>query len=150
MRLRVAEIDEHAVSHVFGDIAAEAGDGVGDGAMISADDLAQILGIEPRRERGRADQVAEHHRELTPLRSLDARWWRWGYQRGSGGLPNRLATTTAEFGSGLVLEAAGRAGRRKWRPAIGTEAPCRHVFGHTAWAAHLVPPLARANRSARR
>ena len=32
--------------------------------MICGDDLAQILGIEPRRERGRADQVAEHHRQL--------------------------------------------------------------------------------------
>ena len=48
-------------------------DDLGDGAVIRADHLAQILGIEPRRERRRADQVAEHHRELTPFRSLDAR-----------------------------------------------------------------------------
>ena len=64
MRLRVAEIDQHAVAHVFGDKAVELGDDFGDGAVIRGDDLAQILGIEPRRQRGRADQVAEHHRQL--------------------------------------------------------------------------------------
>jgi hypothetical protein len=35
--------------------------------MIGADDLAQILGIEARRQRCRAHQVAEHHRQLPPL-----------------------------------------------------------------------------------
>ena len=49
MRLRVAEIDQHAVAHVLGDKAVEPGDDLGDGAVIGADDLAQILGIEPRR-----------------------------------------------------------------------------------------------------
>jgi len=64
MRLRVAEIDENAVAHVFGDKAVEPGNDLGDRAVIRADDLAQILGIEPRRERGRADKIAEHHRQL--------------------------------------------------------------------------------------
>jgi hypothetical protein len=32
-----------------------------------ADDLAQILGVEPRRQRRRADQIAEHHRQLPPF-----------------------------------------------------------------------------------
>ena len=32
--------------------------------MIDADDLAQVLGIEARRERRRADQIAEQHGEL--------------------------------------------------------------------------------------
>jgi hypothetical protein len=35
--------------------------------VIGADDLAQILGIEPRRECGRADQIAEHHRQVPAL-----------------------------------------------------------------------------------
>ena len=36
-------------------------------AVIGADDLAQILGIEPRRQRRRADEIAEHHRQLAAL-----------------------------------------------------------------------------------
>jgi hypothetical protein len=32
-----------------------------------SDHLAQILGIEPRGQRRRTDQIAEHHREPTPL-----------------------------------------------------------------------------------
>ena len=46
MRLRVAEINQHAVAHVLGDKAIEPGDDLGDGAVIGGDDLAQILGIE--------------------------------------------------------------------------------------------------------
>jgi hypothetical protein len=48
-----------AVTHVLGDEAVELGDHFGDGAVIRGDYLAQILGIEPRRQCGRADQVAE-------------------------------------------------------------------------------------------
>ena len=55
MRLRVAEINEHAVAHILRDKTAKAADGVGDTAMVGADDLAQILGIEARRQRRRAD-----------------------------------------------------------------------------------------------
>ena len=64
MRPRVAEINQNTVAHVFRDKAVEARDDLGDGAVIGGDDLAQILGIEPRRERGRADEIAEHHRQL--------------------------------------------------------------------------------------
>ena len=42
-------------------------DRAGDAGLIAADDLAQILGIEPGRERGRADEVAEHHAERAAL-----------------------------------------------------------------------------------
>jgi hypothetical protein len=92
MRPRVPEINEHAVAHIFGDEAVEASDDTGDRAMIGADDLAQILGIEPRRQRGRADEIAEHHRELpafgfTPRCECCGRCgrqpWRIGYGRGS-------------------------------------------------------------------
>jgi hypothetical protein len=65
---RVAEIDQHAVAHVFGDKSIHPDDDFSDSAMVSSDDLAQILGIEPRREFGRAGQVAEHHRQLPALR----------------------------------------------------------------------------------
>ena len=62
-----AEIGEHAVAHELGDVALEARDLARDGVLVGADDLAHLLGIEPARERGRADQVDEHHRQLPPL-----------------------------------------------------------------------------------
>src|SRR3954452_13048688 len=35
--------------------------------MVRTDDLAQILGIEPGGECGRADQITEHHRQVPAL-----------------------------------------------------------------------------------
>jgi len=35
--------------------------------VVCADDLTNVLGVEARRERGRADEVAEHDRELAAL-----------------------------------------------------------------------------------
>jgi hypothetical protein len=67
MRLGIAEIDQHAVAHILCDKAGVAGDRVSDAAVIGADDLAQILGVVPPRQRRRADQIAEHHGQLAPL-----------------------------------------------------------------------------------
>jgi hypothetical protein len=53
---RIAEISEHAIAHVLGDKPTGAFDDLGDRAMVGADYLAQILGVEPGRQRGRADQ----------------------------------------------------------------------------------------------
>jgi hypothetical protein len=64
MRPRVPEIDQHAIAHVFRDKAIEPGDDFGDCAVVRGDDLAQIFRIESHGERGRADQIAEHHRQL--------------------------------------------------------------------------------------
>ena len=46
MRPRVAEIDQNAITHIFCDKPVEASDDFGDGAVIGADDFAQILGIQ--------------------------------------------------------------------------------------------------------
>ena len=67
VRPRVAEVGQHAVAHVLGDEAALPLDRRRDAAVVGADQLAQVLGVEAGGERGRADQVDEHHRELTPL-----------------------------------------------------------------------------------
>ena len=64
---RIAEISQHPVAHVLGDKAAAAPDHLGNAAMIGADHRAQILRVEPCRQCRRADQVAEHHRQLAPL-----------------------------------------------------------------------------------
>jgi hypothetical protein len=107
--------------------------------MICGDDLAQILGVEARGERGRADQVAKHHRQLPAFGAISAKGCGHDSRRPSGDLPDRLAAAATEPGGGLILKAAGWAGRRQWRAALGAKAPCRRVFGHAAWAAHLVP-----------
>jgi hypothetical protein len=67
VRLRIAEIGQYPVAHVFGDKIVIARDDTGNGVLIGADLLAQFLGVEPRRQRGRADEIAKHHRQLPPL-----------------------------------------------------------------------------------
>ena len=78
VRLRPAEIGQHAVAQVLGDMAVEAADHLRAGRLIGAHDRAQVLGIEPRRQLGRADQIAEHHGQLPALgfaRSRRRRRW---------------------------------------------------------------------------
>ena len=67
MRLRPAEIGEHAVAHELGDVTLETGDLARHGALVGAQDLPHLFGVEPLRQRGRAHQVTEQHRELPPL-----------------------------------------------------------------------------------
>src|SRR5215831_20499665 len=64
VRLWVAEVAEHAVAHVFRDKPAGLGDLLGAAAVVCADDLAHVLGVEAGRECGGADEIAEHNGEL--------------------------------------------------------------------------------------
>ena len=45
MGLRIAEIDQHAVAHIFGHEPTEALHGLGDTFLIGRNDLAQIFGV---------------------------------------------------------------------------------------------------------
>ena len=92
MRLRIAEIGKNAVSHIFGDIAAKPGNDLSHGGAIGAKHLPQILWIEARGQRGRADQIAEHDSELPALGrtsskasifALSRRLGRWNGRTGS-------------------------------------------------------------------
>ena len=65
--LGIAEISQHAVAHVLGDEPPGLGDLLGAATVIGTDDLAHVLGVQPSRQRGRADEVAEHDRELAAL-----------------------------------------------------------------------------------
>ena len=67
MRLRVAEVNEKPVAEVLGDVPLVARDDLGAGRLIGADDLSEVLRVQPGGERRRADQVAEHHGELAAL-----------------------------------------------------------------------------------
>ena len=68
-RLRPAEIDQHPVTHVARNEAVELPDRgrrrTPDRSRMTS---PQILGIEPRRERGGADEIAEHHAERAASR----------------------------------------------------------------------------------
>ena len=57
--------------------------------------------------------------------------------RGSG-LSNGLTATATELRARLILETAGRAGRRQGRSALCAKAPRCSVFRRATWAAHLV------------
>ncbi len=46
VRLRPAEVGEHTIAHVFGDVPAPALHHLGAGAMIGADHLPHVLGVE--------------------------------------------------------------------------------------------------------
>jgi hypothetical protein len=77
VRPRVAEVGQHPVAHVLGDVALEAGDLAGDRVLVGADHLAHLLRVEPAGERRRADQVDEHDRQLPPFRAgRRPRLWR--------------------------------------------------------------------------
>ena len=67
MGLRIAEIHQHAVSHVLGHEAAEATHRLGDAFLIGGNDLAQVLRVHAGGECGRTDKVGEHHRDLAAL-----------------------------------------------------------------------------------
>jgi hypothetical protein len=68
MRLGVAKIGENAVTHVFCNEATIALDLFGAAAVINGNDVPQVLGVEPSRQRRRANQVAKHDSELASLR----------------------------------------------------------------------------------
>jgi hypothetical protein len=67
MSLRIAKIDEDAVTHVFSDEALVTANHLGDPAMIRADHFTQVFRIKPRRKRGRTNQITKHHGQLPTL-----------------------------------------------------------------------------------
>ena len=68
LRVRVTEIDQHAIAHELGDIAVKPPHRFAHHLLIGAVHIAHILGIEPPVEsRGRPRQVAEHHGQMAPL-----------------------------------------------------------------------------------
>jgi hypothetical protein len=64
VRLRPAEIGEHAIAEVFGNVTFEPLDDGGSTAVVSGHHAAQVLGIEPCGELGRAHEIADQHGQL--------------------------------------------------------------------------------------
>jgi hypothetical protein len=82
MGLGIAEVGEHAVTHVLGDEATALGDLVVATSMVGADDPPHVLRIMLRGQRCRAHQIAEHHRELPTFCSVRAGLLRCGRRAG--------------------------------------------------------------------
>jgi hypothetical protein len=64
MGARITEIREDTVPKILSNASARSGDDLGATALIRANNLPQVLGVEPCCERCRADEIAEQHREL--------------------------------------------------------------------------------------
>ncbi|MEY9690039.1 hypothetical protein ABH976_001185 [Bradyrhizobium ottawaense] len=81
MGARIAEIDEYSVTDEPGYPAVISSNDARAGGAIGPDHFPHILGIETRRERSRADQIAEHDSEVATLgvvrrrRRCDQRGW---------------------------------------------------------------------------
>ena len=88
MRLRPAEIGQHAVAHELGDVALKAQGLAGHGILVDTNGRAHLLGVERRRQRGRAHKIDEHHGQLPPLSSRRPRH-RWGLGGARSCLPRR-------------------------------------------------------------
>jgi hypothetical protein len=72
----------------------------GAASMIGADHRAQILRVEPRRQRRRADEIAEQHRQLPPLGVrllLSGRWRCRGRRGGRDGSAQRRNRSQEPF-----------------------------------------------------
>jgi hypothetical protein len=65
--LGVAEVDQHAIAHVFGHEPSQALHGLCYALLIGRNDLAKILRVHSRRECRRADEVREHDCDLATL-----------------------------------------------------------------------------------
>jgi len=62
--LGIAEIGQQPVAHIPGDEPPGLGDLLGAAMVIGTDDLAHVLGVKASRERGRANEIDKHDREL--------------------------------------------------------------------------------------
>ena len=67
MGLRVAKVDQYAVTHVLRYKTAKALDRLCDALLIGGNDLAEVFRVHASGECRRTDQVREHHRDLTAL-----------------------------------------------------------------------------------
>ena len=130
VRLRIAEINKNTVAHIFGHVAAETGDDLGGASVIGGDDFAQILRIEAGGERGRADEVAEHHGDLPPLGRVGAPCKRrrlrgagggWGGGRRGRSFPKLGAALCAKARAGRIGVATPVAGQRLRCSALRAE-----------------------------
>jgi hypothetical protein len=94
MGLRIAEINQNAVTHIFGDEPVEAAHDLGDTFLIGGHNFAQVLRIHARGESGRTDEVRKHHRHVAAFGGLG----RGGRRRRRRCASSRSSRCLIEFG----------------------------------------------------
>src|SRR5262249_56401397 len=67
MSLRMSEVDQEAIAEILRDISVETTNDRSADGLIAPHNSAPLFRIEPRRQRRRPDDIAEHHGELTAL-----------------------------------------------------------------------------------
>src|SRR6266446_142090 len=137
MRFGIAEVRHHAITEILGDVAVVALDSRRASTAIYAHHVAEIFWIQTFGQRGRADEIAEHHGELAPLGGDSGRWL---CVRRGGGAFQRRAATAAEVFTRAIAESARRTRLCERSTACRTEATFGPVLTVAAWAAHPPPP----------
>src|SRR5262249_15660472 len=66
-RERITKIGEHAIAHVSSDLAMVAGDDLTDAGVVRRRNPPHVLWVQPRRKCRRANQIAEHNRQVALL-----------------------------------------------------------------------------------
>ncbi len=125
MGLGMPEVDHQSVAEELGDMALVALDDRRAGSLVGADDLAEIFGVQARRQRSGAREVAEHDGDLAALaiggcgrRGLiggGSLARQLALRAGQG--RQRLAAAAAEGVVGLVEESATWTRQRQRLPA---------------------------------
>jgi hypothetical protein len=67
LRVRVSEIDQHAIAHELGDVAIEAPDRFRHSLLKGADHITHVFRIDLGREARRVCQIAEHYGQVPSL-----------------------------------------------------------------------------------
>src|ERR1700730_2175034 len=127
VRFRIAEIGHHAVAEVLRDMPAEALDCLRRRTMVLADDLSPLFRIEMPCYLGRADQIAEKHRQMSPLALKIV--VRFNTRRGRGGSIERCCAFVTKFCSGFVVCAAARTFRHHRRSTFAAKLRSLRIFG---------------------
>ena len=126
VRLGIAEIGHHAVAKVLGDMSAKALDGLRRRTMVLADDLPPLFRIEMAGDLGRADEIAEKHRQMTALAAYRIVWFSDRTNR--RGVEERLCALRAEPGFGGILKSALLTSILERRRTLNAEFRALQVF----------------------
>ena len=146
VRARKAEVGEHPVAQEAGDVPAPALHDLAAAVAVGAHQRAHVLGIEAAGERGRADEVAEQHRQMAALGA--ARALARSGCRGRLGRAKSMAALGAEPGVRHGRRAAGgTAGDQGC--AAGDAEPARRRRLAAVRALHPTPSVRRHRRHRR-